>query len=420
MLRALKRFLLFTKKKPEKQTQERYERDKKILKDGDEQARRDLAADPDTAPEMLYYMADDPADSVRRAVAENQAAPMKAGEKLARDKNDDVRLALAERLVRLLPDLSSSEHGKLYAYTVQVLEILAEDEMIKIRRALSSALRDMTAAPPAVVLRLARDIEKDIAEPLLRYSLSLSDEDLLEVLQHHPEKWAAQAIAQRKTVSPPVSEGIFRTLDILANKLLLLNKGAEISEETLEEIIEHARDCPDWHDAIAEYGGLNLEMARKLVGFAGKTVFKILQQRKDFGKKTAAAIADLVRRRIAFNDMIDPDAPPAAQVKKYREAGKLNAETVMDALAWQYYGFAAEALAQLSGIPRENVDRIIKKQNAQEIVALVWKAGLPMRLALEAQKKLGHIQPRNLIYARGGTDYPFSDEEMNKILEDYL
>jgi hypothetical protein len=35
-----------------------------------------------------------------------------------------------------------------------------------------------------------------------------------------------------------------------------------------------------------------------------------------------------------------------------------------------------------------------------------------MRFALRLQKELGHIQPKDLIYPRDGTDYPLTRDEM--------
>ncbi|MBL1148035.1 MAG: DUF2336 domain-containing protein [Pseudomonadota bacterium] len=408
MFAFLRRLFFFSSKK-------RYEADKEILETGDEAARKKLAEDPHTSPEMLYFMAEDPSDKVREAVAGNTATPLQISEKLAKDENADVRNALAGRLVKLLPGLSTPEHGQLFGFAVQALAILAEDEMLKIRRALSTGLQDMGVAPPHVMAKLAADVEREVSENLLRYCKVISDKDLLAILAHHPESWAVQAVAQRGEVGEELSEGIFKTLDVMAGKLLLQNRGAVIAPETLEEIVDYARDCLDWHDSIALHPSLTFELTRKLVGYAGKTVFSLLQKRKDFDKQTSADIVALVKRRIEFQENT-AEGDVKKQVAAYKKSGKLGTETLLDALAWQNIKFVEEALHQMTGVKIADIHAAAAKHDAAFIVALCWKAGLQMRLALELQKKLAGVQPRNLIYARGGTDYPLEEDEMKKIL----
>ncbi len=409
MLRDLFRFLLSPKK--------RYQKDKKILDSGTEKQKQLIAASKHTNPEILYYMADDPSPKVRREVAKNTATPMHVSPKLAKDSNEEVRLALAEKLVKLLPDLSKEEHSELFAFAMQALENLAEDEAFKVRRALSSSLVDLKCAPPSLIKKLSLDIEKQISKPLLKYCVNLTDDDLLFILEKHPAPWAAEAIAERKTITAKIAAGIFKTKNVAAGEKMLKNKGAQISKETLEEIVEYARNCPKWHEAIALRRDLTFDLARKLVGFANKAIFIILEKRKDFDKKTKKKIAKLIKRRIAFKDSKKTNNVKE-QVSEYKIKGLLDSETLLDALAWHDFDFIFEALSQLSGIKASKIEKIVKDKNPKRLIAIVWKAKLPMRLAVELEQKMANIQPKYIIYARGGTDFPFSDGEIQKILQE--
>jgi hypothetical protein len=51
------------------------------------------------------------------------------------------------------------------------------------------------------------------------------------------------------------------------------------------------------------------------------------------------------------------------------------------------------------------------------IVALCWRAGLSMRFALRLQQEMAQIPHLDLIYPRGGTDYPLSEREMTVQLD---
>lgn len=394
-----------------------YEKQKKLLLSGTPEQRRQMAESTGTHPEALFYLAKDEDPAVRRAVAVNTATPVHASALLANDKSPDVRLALAARLVELLPGLSADKHGQLYAYAVQALGLLAQDEVVKIRSALATALKDHAKAPPKVVGRLARDIEREVSEPILRFCVALSDEDLLEILADHPSGWAIAAIAARERVSTRVADAVIETNDKPAGKILIRNPGAAFTEELLHKIIERSRDEADWHQDIAVRKELSLELARKLAGFVSQAVLDVLEKRSDFDPATRAEIAQIVKRRVAFGS--DAQESAEAKVERYMQAGHLSPSVITDALAWQDHRFVLQALAKLSQIHPIVVEKMLRAGSAKPIVALCWKAGLPMRVALELQRSYARLQPKDFMYAKGGTDFPMTPAEIKWQLEFY-
>ena len=83
-----------------------YETSKRMAQSGDAVTRAQVAGREDVRPELLYYLAIDPAVEVRREAAANPAAPTQASAVLARDVDESVRSLLAGKFARLLPDLS--------------------------------------------------------------------------------------------------------------------------------------------------------------------------------------------------------------------------------------------------------------------------------------------------------------------------
>ncbi len=194
--------------------------------------RRTLARRPDLSPEILYFLADDPAPQVRRQIAGNDAAPAQADFHLAGDADPSVRGDLAQKIARLAPGLSSDEQDRLRRITYETLELLARDQITRVRQILAEALKDVAFAPPQVIRQLAHDSDLAVASPILEYSPVLSDEDLLEIIQGSPVTGALSAISRRRTVGPSIAEGIARTDDIDAIAILLANPSAQIREET--------------------------------------------------------------------------------------------------------------------------------------------------------------------------------------------
>lgn len=381
-----------------------------------EKDRLNLAKDADTSKEILYYLAEkDPSDKVRLAVAKNEAMPPHVSTVLAVDPSQDVRLALAGRLVDLLPDVSTDKQSQLYAFVVQALGTLALDEVLKIRKALSSTLKDHAFTPPKVAGQLARDVEREVSEPILRFCAALSDEDLLEILSAHPADWVIEAIAGRDNVSESVSEAVIETENRPGGKTLIENEGASLTESLLAYIVEKARSFPEWQKPMAARKTLPVSIAKALAEFVDSSVRDMLLARGDFDPDTTDEIASIFRRRV---DLVEGEGEDVeTRLKRALKEGRLDENLISDAVGMRDHELAFGALAHLAGTTLGQVQAVFDTRSAKAIVSITWKAGLPMRLALQLQKEVAHIKHKDLLYPRDGTDYPLSDDELNWQLE---
>lgn len=390
--------------------------EKKIAHEGSEKQRLALAVNERASQEILYYLAlHDTSAKVRKAVAKNPSTPMQAATLLAKDRSEDVRLILAKRLVKALPALSDDKYSQLYAFAVQSLGLLALDEVLKIRRALSETLKDYAHTPPDIAAQLARDMEREVSEPILRFCIAISDDALIDVLQKHPANWAAEAVASRKHLSARVSEAVIDTGNVRAGEILLANDGAEIPLALLEKIIERAREYPEWHKPIATRKTLPPLMARKLAAYVDKTVFKILSERSDLDKHMIRDIGEIVARRVQFEEdrrkALDTSAP-LERAKKVHTAGDMTEDMLSDAIAMGDHEFVIACLALRTRATLDDIRKVFDVRAPKSICAVCWAAGFSARLALRLQQVLGRVKPSALIYPRGGTDYALKPEEM--------
>ncbi len=78
---------------------------------------------------------------------------------------------------------------------------------------------------------------------------------------------------------------------------------------------------------------------------------------------------------------------------------------------------AVRGLAKAAGLTEIHVEKILDSRSAKGVTALAWKAGLPMRAAVQLQLRIAGIAPRATLNPRGGTDYPMTPEEMNWQIE---
>lgn len=404
----------------QKRDPDRYRAEKDLAVKGSKNERMSLAKNDSTHREILYYLAEnDPDPKVRRALVKNASLPVQVSGVLAQDDDVDVRLALAERLIKLLPDLSKDNHSELYAYAVQALGTLALDEVLKIRLALTSALKDHAYAPPKVAGQLARDVERKVSEPILKFCAALADEDLLDILANHPASWAVQAIAGRQTVSEDVSNAIIRTEDIPAGQALIENDGAKLTKALLMEIVDKARTAKEWQKPTALRKSLPSEVALSMLSFVDDHIKSILAKRDDFDEDTRKEIAEIASRRVAFaTEHQAKDGETALQhVKRLDKKKQLTEDLISDALAMREQDFVIASLAHLSKSNEEEVRKILDMRSGKAVVSLCWHCKLSMRFAFRVEQEVAHLQKDELLYPKAGTDFPLSEEDMKWQME---
>jgi uncharacterized protein (DUF2336 family) len=382
-----------------------YEQAKQLSTDTDAKVRRSVAEQPDVRPEILFYLADDADSGVRRAVAANKATPRQADLILTRDDDDSVRERLAAKMAALVPEFTTEEREKIKALSHKVLETLARDHAVKVRQVVAEALKDSVQAPLAVIHKLARDIEIQVAGPILEYSPLLTDEDLLEIIAAGPIRGALGAIAKRRQLSDKLSDGV--AVAALANpgaesntvRRLLQNQSAQIREETLDRILDQASRVPAWHEPLVQRPTLPMKAIKRLAAFVSRSLLEALQQRPDLDAATAKDVAKAVQRRLEAEGAA-PETPPVGEdaIAAAIGAGKRDA--------------VAAALARDAKLPSGVVASILASKSAKAVTALAWRANLPMRQALQLQLRVAQIPPTAALNPRGGTDYPLTPAEM--------
>ncbi len=391
-----------------------YEEAKALARDANPEVRRALATREDVRPEVLYFLAEDAAPAVRRAIAANPTTPGQANILLSRDESEAVRADLARKIGRLLPDLDAQASSRVREMTIEALETLARDQLPKVRAILAEALKSADNVPHDIVRRLAQDVESIVAAPILEYSPLLSDDDLLEIIASGTANGGLSAIARRAGVARPVADAIVATLDVPAVAALLANPSAQIREETLDAIIDHAADIRAWHEPMVFRAELSVRAMRRICQFVGASLVDILVERHKLPPELEGELKKNVRRRIESAPTI-PDEPkqsPAERVAELQAAGQLDDECISNAAEAGDRAFVLLALVQLSGLPTTVVNKIIEARSPKGVTSLAWKAGLSMRTAIRLQLRLAVIAPQSVMNARNGVDFPMTEADM--------
>ncbi|MBU6298104.1 MAG: DUF2336 domain-containing protein [Alphaproteobacteria bacterium] len=389
-----------------------------ILEERTQAAQHELARQIDAGDDVLSYLAAHGGTATRRAVAANFAAPVHVNQLLSEDEDDDVRAELARKIARLMPDLSREEARQLRAITIEMLEKLAQDQAPRVRAILADEIKHLDCIPKSVVDRLARDIEEVVAAPILEYSPLLSDADLIEIIAGAKAEHVLAAVARRQPLNHAVSDAIVASLDISAVAALLANSQAAIREQTLDKLVESAERVEDLHVPLTLRTDLSARTIRRLASFVGTALLENLMARGDIDDDTRTLLNKRLRKRLQTDDGPESVVEEGSRMVAAAACdGRLNDEFLIEVTEAGNKEAVIMALATLAKVSPDVVSRVIESQSAKGITALVWKAHLSMRVAFKIQIHVMKLVPGECLAARGGKDFPLTEDEMLWLLD---
>jgi uncharacterized protein (DUF2336 family) len=412
-------------KMPFRRRGDAYEKAKTIARTGDTKARRKLAEREDVQPELLYYLAEDDEPEVRRAIAQNAATPPHADFILASDLHESVREGLAGKLAGLVPDIDGATFGRLHKLTRQTIATLARDELPRVRAIMSEALSELDGKVPEdlrkLVQALAADDVLEVASPVLERSPLLSEQDILSIITSGPPDGALAIVAKRAGLGETLADFVVEHGDENAVTQLLANDSAQIREETLDRILDKAPEVEQWHDPLVRRPQLSVQVTMRIAGFVARSLLDVLLTRSDLDPETAEVVRAIVAGRIESDlpaeEENEEEQDPADDARRLHQEGQLDDGRLMEAVNSGKRRFATAGLAARASMTYEAARDLLATRSAKAVTALAWKAGLEMRDAIQVQLRLAGVSPQSALYARDGTEYPLSEEDLEWQLE---
>jgi uncharacterized protein (DUF2336 family) len=273
----------------------------------------------------------------------------------------------------------------------------------------------MPDAPRELILALARDPELPVAEPVIRFSPLLTEQDLLALLAKPPNHDTVISVARRPHLNEAVCDSIAATADVSAIRVLLSNQSAAIREATLDALIANGAERTEWHEPLVRRPTLPAGAARKLSEIVANHLLEVLASRADL---EPGLLREL---RVRLGKRLEADAGPpaispcgeavswtggAAPGKRVTETMLLQAARLGDAK------LAAALLAAAAGVPLPVVQRAGALRSTKGLVSLIWKAGFTMAVAAPVQALLARLAPAALLGPDPGGNCPLAADEM--------
>jgi hypothetical protein len=383
---------------------------------GDEAARVRIGTNPDTAPDVLRLLANDPLVTVRAAVAMNVAAPGAVDQVLARDADERVRTLLARKLASLIPSMPATERDDLQEQALATLTTLVADEAVRVRAAIADVVKDMPQAPHAMILQLAYDSAVAVCDPVIRLSPLLTAEDLLSLLAARPSAGTATAVARRNGLPETLSDAIALGPDTAAITALLTNPSAAIRETTLDALIARAGDMQDWQAPLVRRPRLTARAAHALSEIVATQLLDELCNRADLAPAVAVELRARLTSRLQTDHRAartEPNIEEAlAEAQHMLAEDRLDEEALIQAAQRGEARLATAMLAVAAEMPVSVVDRAATLRSAKGLVSLVWKSGFTMRAALPLQTLLARLAPGATLRGTATGGFPLAVDEM--------
>ena len=286
----------------------------------------------------------------------------------------------AELAVKIGTELDSP---RLAAHELElaqdIVRILAKDIETDVRAALAQSVRSSRQLPRDVALRMAEDVE-DVALPILGYSLVLTDDDLVAIVQRASAP-RQSAIAARPTVSERVSDALVTHGAEEAVATLLGNPQAKIAEPVLHRAVERFAASDTVKDAMVHRAALPAAVAERLVALVSRRLQDHLVRHHKLPASTAADLVMRGRERsvIRLSAGAD-DADLRDMVAQMHHTRRLTPSLLVRAICTGDLGFFEAGMAELTGVKLENVHTLLHDAGPNGLAALYRRSGLPPEL----------------------------------------
>jgi uncharacterized protein (DUF2336 family) len=280
-------------------------------------------------------------------------------------------------MLRRITDLFLAGAGSFEEQQVGVFDDVLCDLIGKIEReAVATLSQDIAAhanAQRALSRRLSQHDDIAVAGPVLRHSVVLSENDLVEVARTKSQSHL-EAIANRAHVSERVSDVLIDRGNSAVLTTVAGNTGARFSVRGYNSLLGTAENDANIASAVIGRSDLTPEMFRKLVAQASATVQRKLLANADPGmREKVQGVVQLITVDISRkSDRAVSMRGQAGSQLKTIDKGKLREELVDYATAGRA-GETATALAALSELSIDAVRRLLNRRD-YELLLIVCKA----------------------------------------------
>lgn len=317
---------------------------------------------------------------VRQFISWVRTAP--AGERA------DATRALAQAW--LVSDLSEDDS----AAAEGALLMLLDDPSPLVRQAMAEIFAWSEDAPAAIVRALSCD-QPSVALPILEFSPLLIDADLVDIVATGSVD-VQSAIARRMHLPVSVCAALAEVGSASAVLELIENLYSEIAPLSLDRIVERFGHLAAIRETLLSQDDLPAATRLVLVGKLSETLAQFVTARSWLSADRAERMTAEACERSTMNIAAQSSGDDLGGLLRHlRTTGHLTSGLILRALLSGNFEMFADALVELSGLPRARVYALVQERGGSGVTALLQRAGLPVstfpafRAALAARNEIG-------------------------------
>jgi len=248
--------------------------------------------------------------------------------KIAAERSPEKRLELLHKVTDLylegVGNHSASENFLFNDIMDRIVDLFSRD----LKREVSASLAILPDFPSNIVRKLADHEDVEVARPVLRNALSLSEEDLVHLARRGSQAHLT-AIAGRSTVPEKVTDVLIDRGNRDVVHTVTANHGARFSDYGMDRLVEKCEDDIDLRELLVERPDLSPPTVEKMLPMLSDSLVEKLAERgyEVSGKLSAEMIAALRQRFAAAlkqrKDNILQVSVLIEQVRQVADAGRL-------------------------------------------------------------------------------------------------
>lgn len=255
-----------------------------------------------------------------------------------------------------------------------VLSQLAGDMEEAVKAELAHRLSE-TATPPAGLTRALATDSILVAEPILRSSRILTDDELLHVARTQGQDHL-RAISQRSNVSSAVSDAIVARGDDQTLGVLLRNEGAVLSRQAHETVVDRAAANPALHEAVIDRHCLPVDLLNEMYFMVeARLRDRIMAKNAGMDPATLEAALAAGRKRVAEQDgALPPDhADAEREFRALRAKVQISPQILANMLRSKKTTLFLVALADMAQVDFHTARKILERRE-MDALAVICKA----------------------------------------------
>lgn len=297
-------------------------------------------------------------------------------ENVVQHGTSEKRAETLRRITTLFLEGSASfneDHVRLFD---DVFGSLIEEIETKARAELSRRLAPVNNSPLELVRRLAADDDIAVAGPMLSFSPRLPDDDLVAIASSRGQAHLF-AISNRSGLGEAVTDVLVRRGNRDVVRKVAGNAGARLSESGFSSLVRKAEADGDLAETVAQRSDIPDHLFRELLVRATEVV-----QKRLLAAARPETQAEIRRVLAKVSDEVAAKAKPprnyAAAQRKMRalsESGQLGEPELAGFARSKAYDETVAALAELSEVPIDVVDRLMNGDRPDPVLILCKAAG---------------------------------------------